>query len=533
MLAAQNRSRDDRRMTAEAPAENAVWRSVLLGFLAGAGTFATFVVVVFALSAVAAAPLLILIAMGFGGMSKTLLILLAALVVALVTPFAALWLWRRITGGGFFRQQRGALGWVAVAAGALAGGAACLALIPEFTRNTLVELVTGERPGARAPLPATDAERERLAQRVRPAALAGDPAAQVELGLALHYAAGGETRDLDEAAVWIKKAAAHPQGYEGRLLVAVNRMAEPVPRSGRIVTDEDFAVKIAALRRLAPDLPPDWQPVLLGIAGAMPCPWSHHGCGDHSGRNALAEAGRAGSRAYTVHAAELEEAAATKDERNGRLEQAAAGWRRAQQGYATAGAFYEVARLRYETLPERLEGFPDPPPVAAWPAPDAELAQRFWRFAWALDAEYVHERAPHAHQEVAGAMALLAMERAPDPAAIASLDPARRWTRNPRAVGRFLLALRHARGDCSAALELSNSIRRRPGTGLPNDTLRVSMHDMAWALAWAEVAERCAVTDELRQDAGYSRRSLVAMYVDASDLESARAGVAATVAALR
>lgn len=507
------------------------WRSILLGFLAGAGAVAVVAVVVLAMAAVAAAPLLILIAMGFGGMSKTLLLLFAALVVAVVTPFLARWIWRRIAGGGFFRQRRSALGWVAVAAGALVGGAACVAVIPEPARNNLVEFVTGERPGARAPLPATDAERERLAERVRPAALAGDPAAQVELGLALQYAAGGESRDLDEAAVWIKRAAAHPQGYEGRLLVAVNRMAEPVPRSGRIVTDGDFAVKIAALRRLAPDLPPDWQPVLLGIVGAMPCPQSHYGCDSHSGRDALTDAGRAGSRAYTVHAAELEEAAATKDEGNGHLEQAAAGWRRAQHGYATAGAFYEVARLRYETLPERLEEFPDPPPVAAWPAPDAELAQRFWRLAWALDAEYVHERAPHGHQEVAGAMALLAMERAPDATPIASLDPARRWSRN--APGRFLLMLRHARGNCSAAVEVSDSIRSRRRSGFSNVKERVSMHDMAWALAWAEVAERCADSEELRKYAGERRLALEAMYVDKDDLEQARAGVAATIAAMR
>jgi len=59
------------------------------------------------------------------------------------------------------------------------------------------------------------------------------------------------------------------------------------------------------------------------------------------------------------------------------------------------------------------------------------------------------------------------------------------------------------------------------------------MHDMAWALAWAEVAEHCAFADDARALAAERRLALQAMYIDKADVAQARAGVAATIAALR
>ena len=56
---------------------------------------------------------------------------------------------------------------------------------------------------------------------------------------------------------------------------------------------------------------------------------------------------------------------------------------------------------------------------------------------------------------------------------------------------------------------------------------------MAWALAWAEAGERCAVAGDARAHAAERRLALQAMYIDKGDVEQARAGVAATIVALR
>jgi hypothetical protein len=477
--------------------------------------------------------------------------------------------WRRLARSDYFAWPRLNSERIGYSLGVLSGVAIAFALVPTSLKDDAVHHFTGTKPSDSAPLPASDVERQRLAERVRPAALAGDPAAQVELGLALQYGAAGEPRDMRKAGEWIRRAAGHAQGYEGKLVLAASRLAEPVPSPGRMLTDADAASQVAALRRIAPELPSDWHPVLVGtIADVLPQHYGGTHPDDQDTRDALSEAGRVGGRAYAVKAAGLDEAIATGHERAAARAQArgaraarkasatgtedsdaetvaaasavaiesgraAAAWRRAQQGYASAGAIYEVERLRIETDPDRLEAFPDPPPVRAWPPPDAGLAERLKRFAWALEADYTTQRTPHELRSLARAAALAAVEREPDPGSLAGFYPARDWMNGEGAVGRFLLALRHARGDCAAALELSNKTRFRRQTGFSNITPKVSMHDMSWALAWAESAERCAVAEELRTEAGQRRLALQGMYIDKQDMASARAGVVATIAALR
>ncbi len=400
-----------------------------------------------------------------------------------------------------------------------------LLLMPASVKDTAIWLATGETAANRAPLPATEAERQHLRETVRPAAQAGDPAAQVELALALQRGAAGEARDPAAAADWLARAASDAQGHEARLLLALDARAEQVPRGGRLVTEADTALRIDGLRRVA-GLPAAWQPALLGAIGELQR--THYGehADDQPMRDTIAAAGRAGSRAFTVLAAQLDEAMALRDEKDGRAEQADAGFRRALQGYASAGAVFELARLRDEALPERLQVSPDSQ-VVPGPAPDAAVAQRLWRFAWALDADAVHERTTPGQRELAAAVALLAMERAPDPAQIASRNPAQRWAADRRALARWLLALRHARGDCLAALALSDATRGR-GT-----RPRASSVELAWALAWAEAGERCASTDDERRQARELRGSVESLVFDPGELDAARDGAAATIAALR
>ncbi|MEO8674358.1 MAG: hypothetical protein ABI569_02200 [Casimicrobiaceae bacterium] len=506
-----------------------MWAGILLG-LVGAAIVA-FVVV--ALGLLGSVPVMLLISTGFDD-ARPMMLLLGLIVAALAAAATAIWALGRWILPMFFGQRRSGPGWSAFLLGLLLGIALALSMTPFAVWDMATLLTTGETIAARAPLPADEEELRRLRERVRPAAQAGDPAAQVELALALRRGAAGEARDREEAAVWTARAASHPEGFEARLLLALNTRAEPVPRGGRMAAESDSAVRVEALRRLRPRLPADWQPALLGTVGEVQRTHSGEDPDDQPMRDSMAEAGRAGSRAFAVLAAEYDEAMAIRDDRDGRIEQADAGWRRALEGYSIGGAAFEIARLRDETLPERLRTMADPPAGASGPASDAAVALRFWRFAWALDADYVDDRTAPKERDVASAMALLAMERSPDPAKIASLNPAKRWFSDPWAIGRWLLALRHARGDCAAALTLSDSTRNRrrpPVVGAPN--WAPSMLDFAWALAWLEAAERCALTDDERSLALERRHLLEPLPFKPGELASARAGVASTIATLR
>ena len=250
---------------------------------------------------------------------------------------------------------------------------------------------------------------------------------------------------------------------------------------------------------------------------------------------ALTEAGRSGSRAFLVLAAEEQEAIADYLERNAGGDAADAAWQRALQAYTAAGAGFEVARFYDETLPERLHATPLPmlPVARAHPA-DTVLSQRLWLFAQALGDDAAWDHARPGERDLAMVAALVALELAPAASTLALVNPAKRWTTSPWALGRWILALRYARGDCLAALELSDATRFRRRPAVVNQSQPgASTLDMAWAVAWMEAGETCAGTDDERTQARKRRAQLDYLRFTPGTLEKARAGVAATVAELR
>jgi len=194
-----------------------------------------------------------------------------------------------------------------------------------------------------------------------------------------------------------------------------------------------------------------------------------------------------------------------------------------------------VARFYDETLPERLLATPLPIfPVARAHLVDAMLSQRLWLFAQALGDDAAWDHARPGERDLAMVAALVALELAPAASTIAVVNPAQRWTTSPWAMGRWILALRYARGDCLAALELSDSTRFRRRPAVVNQPQPgASTLDMAWAVAWMEVGETCASTDDERTQARVRRAQLDYLRFTPGTLEKARAGVAATIAELR
>jgi len=402
-------------------------------------------------------------------------------------------------------------------------------------RETALQLATGHATADRSALPASEDERRHIKDTVRPAALAGDPVAQVELALALLRGAQGESRDAMAANEWIKRAAALPQGHEARLLLAVDSRSESLQPGARLLTEDDTAVRVNALRQLQTTLPTDWLPALLGTIGEAQR--KHYGShpNDQAMRDAMFDAGSVGSRAFAVLAAQHDEDVAVSHDRQGQLEQSDAAWQRALAGYARAGALFEVARLRGEALPDRLRALPlVAEALVPMPAPNAQVADRLWRFAWLLGADPVHERASPGQRDLATALALLALERGPNAPEFAGVNPAQRWSVDPWALGRWLKVLRLARGDCAAAAELSDATRqRRRRASVDSDSPPASSLDLAWAVAWAEAGENCARTDDERRLARQRRESLAYLKFAPGELEAARAGAAAVTAALR
>jgi hypothetical protein len=506
-------------------------RALLIGLLMGvAGTAVAFAVV--ALLIVSGASLIVALFTGFSGSALLPLagVALGLIALGVLAVLSIDWMLRHTE---HLRRDRWAKASMAV--GALLVAALALVLMPENTRHEILATVTAHRYRPPPPsLPATEAEQRHLREVLRPAAEAGDARAQFRLGIALRYGQGGEKVNHKEEARWIRSAMDRPDGVEARLLVAVERMAPP--DMARNTSADDKQAKVQALLDLPEARSPAWRPLVLGaIANLQQYTVTGLTPRDASMRDTWAEAGRAGSRAAAVLAAGLYEQLALKPGRNASEDEIAANWRRAMDGYARAGSLYDLRRVQRE----ELEPQPRAAPAAQatpWHAPDTARSQRLQELAETLGGDALPEnRIPSGDFDLAAAAALLATELAPDPAALPSVRAARRGIQQRiPALQRWLLALRHARGDCPAALELSRQLKNRehPGGDTPVTTLRT-----AWAVAWAESAQRCAGSDEQRVEVAQQLRTL-ALFISTDhttdqEIEAARADVAALLADLR
>jgi hypothetical protein len=548
------------------------WRSLLGGSLIGAALIAGLAAAVVAASMLSGATLMLIISAGFDTPAP-FLALVGALLAAVGSMAALVWAVGRFVLPALRRSVRTEADRLAVGVGvALAVGLGAV-LMPEVITSTAAQLVTGQRASERVSLPTSDAERIRMRDTVRPAAAAGDPAAQFELALALKHGAAGEKRDPAEADTWLARSAAHPDGIDARLVLAVNlRDASADPRSS---APPHVALRIEALRRLRDGVAPSWRPAILGTMALLSSSYSGFTVAELPARDLTHDAGLAGSRAFAVLAAQRDEAVAMVHEGEANPTLADTAWRRAVEGYDAAGAIYEMQRLRDADLPERLRAAlapqldlrldspglqaaidspasataPNAPAASAFgvsvaaptaSAPlaagvstriDVALSQHLAHLAALLAADAVVERATDGERVLAAGLSLLAMERADHVSELARVNPAQRWTTDPFALGRWLKTLRHARGDCLAALEVSDTIRERRSFKGPR--VEPTPRDMAWALAWAEEALSCATSDADRQKAQSAVASLDYIAHAAADLTAARAGVAASIAALR
>lgn len=504
-------------------------RALLVGLLLGvAGSVAALAVV--ALLVLHGASLLLAL---FSGFSRSVLLSLAAaalvlLVIGILAVLGIDWMLRHSR-----HLRRDPWAGASMLLGAVLVPALALVLAPEDERNEIRTILTGRRPPPPA-LPASAAEQRHLREVLRPAAEAGDARAQFRLGIALRYGLGGAPVDRKEESRWIRRAMDQPDGAEARLLIAVERMVPP--NMARIVNAEDRQAKVQALLDLPEAQSPAWRPLVLGtIANVRRVTYQGDTRADTPMRDAWAEAGRAGSRAAAVLAAGLYEQAALRPDRSASDDEIAADWHRAMSGYARAGSLYDLRRLQREGL--ELEPRANPSPQARpWHAPDAARSQRLRELAETLDGDAVPRgRIPSGDLELANAAALLAIELAPDPAALAGMRATREdIPEQAPALERWLLALRHARGDCMAALALSRQLKswENPGWDTPITTLR-----SAWATAWAESAQRCAGGDEQRAEVAQQLRTL-GLFIDTDrttdqELEAARADLATLLADLR
>lgn len=467
-----------------------------LGVMLGAAGVVALTTLVVALSLLLSATLFVLIGTAFGDARLVWLPLVGLLAALLIALVLAQLLRKRVLPGLRAVPSLGAVGavgWSAALFGAVLSSSLGAWLIPPVITSSAWELVTGQTSKQRADAPAAEARQRRLQAVVE----------------------------------------APPSGPEAALLAAVDFVAGPVRAPGRVLGEDDTNVRVQALRALQPSLPSAWQPVLLGTLAEVQRRHSGHHPADSAMRDTLAEGGRAGSRALTLLAAEEYEGIAHHHERSGELGLADAAWQLALAGYAAAGAQFEVARLYDETLPARLLALPAPK-AAPFPGLDAELSQRLWRFAQALGDDAAWPHASAGQRDLAVMVALIALERAPDAAAMALVNPAQRWATDPWAMGRWVLALRHARGDCAAALSLSDATRQRRRPAVVNEHQpSASSLDLAWALAWAEAGDACADSEDDRRQARARLASLDYVRFSAGELDAARVGVAASLAVLR
>lgn len=525
-------------------AAQTTWKSLLLVFLLGLATVAIGVATIVLLVVVAAAPLLLYLAFVLNHTGSVLLSLVGIAVGMLVgialVVYLARWAWRRLTP-----SRRGASHWAGIVTGIACMIALAVVFAPTWLRDETSRIVTGKSLAQRAALPATEAEIRHLHDVVQPAAERGDPAAQFELGMALRHGAAGERPDEEAGGRWLHLSAVQPQGTEARLMLAANTMATPVPAGGRLVTEADVHDKVRALLAVRDAQPGPWLPVVWGTAGlAEQKTYGLDTEADEPARQAFAKAGDAGSRTLGIYAAMAYERTATSLSRAasaGRIPEtdADSAWQRALDGYAKAGAVYEVLRLQRDTLPQRLRSLPVPAAIGHLPSPDAAFAARLQRFAVILNGDGLpQERVPSGGHNLAQIASLLALELAPDPSAIIKVQPTSRWAKTYDPLQRWLLARRHARGDCMAALELSKLTRdtKAPDITDADGNPNVPLED-AWALAWAEQADRCAQSASARDETSRRLQYLKALTpyerFARDEVANARAGVTAMLAGFK
>ncbi len=474
-----------------------LWVSLALGFAVGASAAAVLALLVIAFSLGAGSALMVVIQIAFGrsGLLTALLLCgavllalgLAVLVLRGVARCIVPVMRRQVGAGG------GRLPWVAQGLGMLTGLALTAWALPTPIVASAQQFLTGQSAAQRAARPALDARTQRL-ESLR---------------------------------------AGQPDGPESLLLKAVNRVDASLPPGGGQLSNADLLSRAHALQALAPSLPPHWQAVALGTAGEQLRGSNTGEATGLSAAQAFLAAGQAGSRAFRLLGAQELEVVAARHEAKGRSRQADEAWQQALAQYAAAGANYELARLYDEALPERLRTLPWPPRPPA-PMLDGAAAPRMWAWAQALGDDAAWDMARPGERDLALATALVAMELSPEASPLALVNPARRWTLAPSPMSRWILSLRHARGDCLAALALADAIRQRPryadvGRSQPG----ASSLDMAWAVALAEAAQTCAQTDEERATVSEYRAQLEYLRFPPGVLEAARAAVAELVQGLR
>jgi hypothetical protein len=474
-----------------------LWPALALGFAAGAAAVVVLALLVIAFSLSAGGALMVVIQVAFGRSGAlAALLLYGAVLLALVLAAVVL---RAVVGriAPVMRSQfgagRGPVPLMAQVLGMAAGLVLTAWALPTPITSSARQFLTGQTAAERAARPAVEARSRRLE-----AVLAG-----------------------------------HPDGPEALLLKAVNRVAKPLPAGGGQLSNADLQARADALRALAPALPPHWQAVALGTAAEQLRGRSGVDTTDASVGQALVEAGRVGSRAFRVLGAQELERIAARREAKGPSRQADEAWQQALDSYAAAGADYEVARLYDEALPERLRTLPLPPRAPA-PTADAALAQRLWTFAQALGDDAAWDIARPGERDLALATTLVALELAPEASPLATVNPAQRWTLAPSAISRWLLSLRHARGDCLAALALADATRQRlRDVGVGRSQPGGSSLDLAWATVLAESAQACVRTEEERVRVREYRAQLDYLNFEPGVLDAARAGLAAGVQGLR
>jgi hypothetical protein len=470
--------------------------SFAFAFVGGVAGVAVVALLVVATALALNGSLLVIIQTGFGGSGwLTALLVVGGMLAALgAAALVGRLLRRRWLPLLRTRLSGGVAGWLGMVAGAVLGLCLGAWMVPEPIASSAREFLTGESARQRAERPVTQAIQQRL---------------QLLL-------------------------AAHPEGPEAALIAAVNRTATPVPRPGRQLDGADLRARLDALQQLLPTVPPGWQTVVLGTMAEIQR--GHIAGSPTHGPLAKAqlEASRTGSRAMLVLSAQLQEEIAHYAEKAGEAALADAAWQRALQAYMAAGAAFEVARFYDEALPERLRNVPVPVwSIAPSPPVDSVLAQRLASFAQALGDDMAWDSARPGARDLAVVAALVALELSPAPSAMALSNPAQRWAQSPWALARWILALRHARGDCMAALELSQALGQRRRVLVSWENTTASELDLAWAVAWMEAGGVCASSDEERAQVQMRKSQLDYLRFAPGALEAARSGVAATVAGLR
>jgi len=265
----------DARVTNTPSRPFSLWTWLGLGVAAGVAGAAMLALIVVAVSLGLGGWLLVVIEAGFGGSVVLAMLLVAGSGVAALVGAALLWrLILRRWWALLLAQGRASM---ACRLAMLAGGLLGLALgglaLPDPIVSSALQFVSGQNERQRADRPIVQAAQQRLAQLL----------------------------------------AAHSEGPEAVLLAAinstaaVNSTAAPQRAPGHLLTDADLHARVIALEKLLPAMVPVWQTVVLGSIAEIQR--GAHGGPPAQGSmsEALSEAGRTGSRAFLVLAAQEQE----------------------------------------------------------------------------------------------------------------------------------------------------------------------------------------------------------------------------------